>query len=99
MVTRRYNKLAEKGIAYAHRDLASHLKYVQRQILDLCDAGAESVRVINAMRGLNQQRVGAYEQATVRITETFSVLQPFNDLLSDATEEIMNCGIMLLSKG
>lgn len=98
-VTRRFTKLAERGIAYAHRDLASHLKHIQRQVLDLCDAGAESVRVVQAIRSLNQQEVEIYEQAIGRLTETYSVLNPFNEILSNATKEIVDCDIMLLSKG
>lgn len=56
------------------------------------------MRVVNAIHSLKQS-APTYEQAVGRITETFAVLQPFNDLLSKATEEIMDCGIMLLSKG
>lgn len=99
MVVQRYTKLAASGVAYAHRDLASHLKHIQRRTLDLCEAGAESVRVVNAIQSLSGQSALTYQQAAASITETFAVLQPFNAFLSKATEEIMDSGIMLLSKG
>lgn len=68
-------------------------------MLDLCDAGSESVRVINAICDLRGKEAGVYHQAATRVESFFSVLQPFGNSLGAVVDEVVKSGIMLLSKG
>lgn len=98
-ISRRFTKLADIGVAYAHRDLPVHIKQIQHHVLDLCDAGSESTRVISAICGLRGKEAQVYYQAATRITSLFSVLQPFGTSLGLVLGEILGSDIMLLSKG
>lgn len=99
VTSRRFRKLADEGVAYAHRDLPVHIKQIQHHVLDLCEAGSESVRVIHAICSLRERHVEVYRQAATRLESTFSTLQPYGSVLGTVADEISGSGVMLLCKG
>lgn len=97
-ISRRFGKLADKGVAYAHRDLPVHIKQIQHHVLDLCEAGSEGVRVIHAICSLRKRHVEVYRQAATRLESTFLTLQPYGSILGAVADEIFGSGVMLLCK-
>ncbi|KAJ9116871.1 hypothetical protein QFC22_004528 [Naganishia vaughanmartiniae] len=94
----RLSQLAANGIGYAHRDLLTNLRLLERQVLDLSDAGVEAARVVRALCTLKASGVEHYENIAVDIGKSLSTLQPFLVILRKTVEISQNCGIMLLSQ-
>ncbi|KAJ9113860.1 hypothetical protein QFC19_000053 [Naganishia cerealis] len=97
-VAARLSQLAGDGIAYAHRDLLTNLRQIERQMLDLSEAGTEAARVVRALCALKASGAERYQDIAMEISKSLSTLQPFIDNLGNVIEMIQNCGIMVLTQ-
>lgn len=97
-VAARLTELAADGIAYTHRDLLTNLRLIERQVLDLSEAGVEGARVIRALCTLKATGDEQYESIALDISNSLSKLQPFLDMLRKTVQITQKCGIMLLSQ-